>query len=185
MEKYTRISFDERVKIARLRQEGYSIRKIASLIGRNPATVYRELQLHSVNGFYNPNYAQEQYLSAQKNKGRSSIIKSNMELVNDIRELLLSGKSPEQVCAILKEKDNVETVCVNTVYRAIKAGDIPDISMETIKPKSAKMFNNGCLTVPAHIREKLGLMDGDIFLIKITDDNDLIFRKICKTVEST
>ena len=178
MEKYKRISLDERMEIARMNQEGYSIRKIALRLGRSPTAIHRELQLHSANGSYDPQYAHEQFLQAQHNKGRGSKISSKSDLMNDIRDLLLSGKSPAQVCAILEHRSGVDTVSVNTIYRAIRAGEIPDVNMETIRPKTIKMFSNGCLIVPQHIRENLGLLDGDSFTLEVTDTMDLVFRKV-------
>jgi len=56
--KYIQLSFEERVQIELLKRSGVSIRGIATVLGRSPNTVSRELREKKVNGLYLPKKAQ-------------------------------------------------------------------------------------------------------------------------------
>jgi len=44
MKKYRQLRYEERVKLAELKQNHYSIEKIASVLGRSKSTISRELR---------------------------------------------------------------------------------------------------------------------------------------------
>ena len=65
---YIHLTIDKRSQIEVLRREGYSVRRIASLIGAHHSTVAREL--NRVEGEYSAIKAQELAISKSANKGR-------------------------------------------------------------------------------------------------------------------
>ena len=59
--RYEQLSLEERCTIASLRAEGWSIRQIATTLGRSASTIARELKRNSGNEVgYKPAYADEQ-----------------------------------------------------------------------------------------------------------------------------
>jgi len=59
MKTYRQLRYEERVKLAELRQKSYSIGKIASLLGRSKSTISRELRrTQAPPGQYWPDTAQ-------------------------------------------------------------------------------------------------------------------------------
>ena len=61
MSRYTQLSLEERCSIARLREAGQSIRKIAATLDRPPSTISRELKRNTGSKVgYRPAYAQAQ-----------------------------------------------------------------------------------------------------------------------------
>lgn len=55
--KYKQVTFEERVQIELLKRSGVSIRSIATVLGRSPNTISRELREKNVNGLYLPKKA--------------------------------------------------------------------------------------------------------------------------------
>ena len=62
---YRQLSYDDRVRIYILRKEGYSMRRIAKLLGVDPSTVNRKLQAQFF--FAHPYAAWEQGLNENTN----------------------------------------------------------------------------------------------------------------------
>ena len=52
------LSLSDRISIRFRLNDGWNIRKIAKEIHRSPATVCDEIKRNSVNGIYDPNFAQ-------------------------------------------------------------------------------------------------------------------------------
>ena len=65
---YIHLTIEKRSQIEVLRKEGYSVRRIASLIGVHHSTVTREL--NRVEGEYSAIKAQQLAISKSANKGR-------------------------------------------------------------------------------------------------------------------
>ena len=65
---YIHLTIEKRSQIEVLRKEGYSVRRIASLIGVHHSTVAREL--NRVKGEYSAIKAQQLAISKSANKGR-------------------------------------------------------------------------------------------------------------------
>jgi len=59
MKTYKHLTIDERSVIAFYHSEGFKVPEIAQMIGRNRATIYRELKRNSDYMGYNPAHAQE------------------------------------------------------------------------------------------------------------------------------
>ena len=60
--RYKHLSEAERLKIYALLFEGYSLQKIAEIIGRHKSTLYRELSRNSGKIDYRPDFASQQDL---------------------------------------------------------------------------------------------------------------------------
>ena len=61
MSRYRQLSIEERCSIARLHEDGQSIRQIAATLDRQPSTIARELKRNSGSKVgYQPAYAQAQ-----------------------------------------------------------------------------------------------------------------------------
>src|ERR1700688_1216886 len=118
-EHYRQFILEERYTIARLREDGQSIRQIAAALDRSPSSVSRELKRnHGAQVGYKPAYAQEQ-ARARRWTG------SRLEREEDLRSLVLGclerGWSPEQVAGWLKLHNAPRTISHESIYRFIYA----------------------------------------------------------------
>ncbi|MGR3806653.1 IS30 family transposase [Pasteurella testudinis] len=89
---------------------------IARAIGRDRATVKRELDRHSVNGEYDYLYAQQQYEAKKK---KQTAHKMTSGLTTTINGLLIQRLSPEQVCGYLAKHHQI-SLHHETLYRHIR-----------------------------------------------------------------
>src|SRR6266852_2033433 len=118
-EHYDHFALEERCTIARLREDGQSLRQIAAALDRSPSSVSRELKRnHGAQVGYRPAYAQEQ-ASARRWQG------SRLEREAELRKLVLGclerGWSPEQVAGWLKQQKTATTISHESIYRFIYA----------------------------------------------------------------
>ena len=90
---YIHLTIEKRSQIEVLRKEGYSVRRIASLIGVHHSTVDREL--NRVEGEYSAIKAQQLTISKSDNKGRP--IKLTPQLAALIESRLQQTWSPEEI----------------------------------------------------------------------------------------
>ena len=90
---YIHLTIEKRSQIEVLRKEGYSVRRIASLIGVHHSTVARDL--NRVEGEYSVIKAQQLAISKSANKGRPT--KLTPQLAALIESRLQQTQSPEEV----------------------------------------------------------------------------------------
>ena len=90
---YIHLTIEKRSQIEVLRKEGYSVRRIASLIGVQHSTVAREL--NRVESEYSAIKAQQLAISKSANKGRPT--KLTPQLVALIESRLQQTWSPEEI----------------------------------------------------------------------------------------
>lgn len=77
MKGYKQIKYEERVKLAQLRQSESSITELASAMGRSKATIYRELRRNEAPpGEYWPDTAQNMTLQRRK---RDNLLDRDLE----------------------------------------------------------------------------------------------------------
>ena len=121
-EVYEQLSLEERCEIARLRGEGWSIRKIAAAVDRPPCTVCRELKRNTGSGPragpYKPAYAQAQ---AAARRWSGSRLDRDEALRGQVLEGLGKGWSPEQVAGRLKLQEGRPVIGHESIYRFIYA----------------------------------------------------------------
>ena len=120
--RYEQLDLEERCTIARLREGGQSIRKIAAALDRSPSSVSRELKRNTGSGSragtYQPGYAQEQ---TRARRWSGSRLERNAGLRDQVLGLLATRWSPEQICGWLKLQAGETVIGVETIYRFIYA----------------------------------------------------------------
>jgi transposase, IS30 family len=119
MSHYSQLLLEERCSIARLHEDGQSIRQIAATLDRQPSTVARELKRNTGRKIgYQPAYAQAQ-ASARRWSG------SRLERDDSLRETVLdrlgAGWSPEQISGRLALEEGRKIVSHETIYRFVYA----------------------------------------------------------------
>ena len=104
MKKYSRVSYVDRCQICAMLKSNFSVPAIASQLGFNKSTIYRELNRNSKSSAskleYIPNLAQEKMLRRQKSQGRKLKIQGDLE--NQIIKKLKIGWSPDAIAGRYK-----------------------------------------------------------------------------------
>src|SRR5215469_4296841 len=96
---YDQLSLEERCQIARLHEDGQSIRQIAAALDRPPSTISRELKRNRGQQVgYKPSYAHEQ---AKARRWTGSRLERDGELRGLVLNRLERGWSPEQIAGRL------------------------------------------------------------------------------------
>src|SRR5690348_9920645 len=104
--KYEHLSLEERCRIARLHEDGQSVRQIAAALDRPPSTISRELKRNGGKQVgYKPSYAHEQ---AKARRWTGSRLERDDELRRLVLERLERGWSPEQIAGRL-DRDKTAT----------------------------------------------------------------------------
>ena len=111
---YIHLTIEKRSQIEVLRKEGYSVRRIASLIGVHHSTVAREL--NRVEGEYSAIKAQQLAISKSANKGRPT--KLTPQLAALIESRLQQTWSPEEIVG----SELVGVLSFKTIYSWIHRG---------------------------------------------------------------
>ena len=118
-EHYGHLGLEERCTIARLREDGQSIRQIAAALDRPPSTISRELKRNGgAQVGYRPGYAHEQ---AQARRWSGSRLERDEELRDQVLAHLAQGWSPEQVAGRLVHAKSSTTISHESIYRFIYA----------------------------------------------------------------
>src|ERR1700747_102232 len=93
--KYGHLSLEERCQIARLHEDGQSIRQIAAALDRPPSTISRELKRNGGTQVgYKPSYAHEQ---AKGRRWTGSRLNRDDELRGFVLDRLERGVAPPQI----------------------------------------------------------------------------------------
>ena len=116
------LSQDERITIADLRHAGFSMRQIATRIGRSASTVSRELRRNSDRrADYRPFGAHRQ-ATVRRARPRQRRVELNPDLCRVVSELLSRRWSPQQVSRHLRAKhprDPTMWLCHESIYQAL------------------------------------------------------------------
>ena len=128
----TILSFQNRVVIETLHNEGRSLRYIANYLGFSKTTIFNEL--HRLNGEYQAELAQTDFERKVSQRGRKSSLTKNLKHL--IEEKIQTQKwSPEQVA-------HVVGIAYKTVYNWIDQGlldvQLPDLPDHGIRRHRAK-----------------------------------------------
>jgi len=116
---------EERVRLASLKQQDLSVRKIALALERSPATISRELRRNTTQQWgYASQLAQKlsQTRRAESYENRPKMDKP--EVRQEVLERLRRYWSPQQIAKDLKRshpEDSQRQVCAETIYAAIYA----------------------------------------------------------------
>lgn len=118
MIKYIRLSLEEREKIYLLKQNKYSIRRIAKQVGRAPSTIKRELDRNCAAIGYLPDSAHKFYLKRRINH-QIKLDKDPRLKAYVIDHLLQDKWSPEAISGRLRTHENIGTICHESIYQFI------------------------------------------------------------------
>lgn len=119
MVSYRQLSLEERCTIARLREDGRSLRQIAAALDRPPSTISRELKRNSGSRVgYQPAHADE---LAWARRWSGSRLERDAGLRDSVLARLAIGWSPEQVAGRLALEAGHPVVSHETIYRFIYA----------------------------------------------------------------
>ena len=118
--KYQQLSYEERIKLATLRERGESIRSIARIVGRSPNTITRELKEKRVRGRYVPKKAQHKtYWRRYRSKRNCMKVAMSKELTELVNEKLPLCWSPERIARYARRRGHL--VSKKAVYKYIKS----------------------------------------------------------------
>lgn len=117
--KYQQLSLEERCTIARLSENGQTIRQIAAVMDRSPSTIARELARNAnAQAPYQPAYAQQ---ISKSRRWKGSRLIRNPELQQIVLQYLRYGCSPEQVSGRLARDLGHNVISHESIYRFIYA----------------------------------------------------------------
>ncbi|HEY5985537.1 MAG TPA: IS30 family transposase [Streptosporangiaceae bacterium] len=131
------LSEDERVRIADLRRAGEGVRAIARELGRDPATVSRELRrnVDPKSSAYRPHTAQR--LAEQRRaRPKAGKLVADVELRRFVQDKLKRRWSPEQIARALRSEFPDQPhrhVVPETIYQAVYRPDLGGLCRELPK----------------------------------------------------
>lgn len=115
--RYEQLSLEQRCTIARHRQAGKTIRKIAAAMDRAPSTIARELKRNSGTQVgYQPAYAEQQ---TKSRRWKGSRLVRDRSLQSLVLKGLGQGWSPAQVSGRLKKEKGRNVISYESIYRFI------------------------------------------------------------------
>lgn len=175
---FKQLNYEQRLEIKKLLDAEESVRAIATKIGVHHSSVYREIDKGTVDGAYNPEYAEEQAQLIRADKGRIPILEADPELAAYIAKLILTDHlSPEKIANLINEDSRYSDLSTSTIYNAIDNGLIPGVTRESLLSTSSTIFNCGQIIIPKWVMEQLNLKDGDILQFELTDNQEIIYKK--------
>lgn len=106
--KYRQLTFEERVMISTLTNEGYSGRAIARVLGRSPNTISYELREKKVKGTYTPKKAQNKtYYRRYRSKRGCMKVAVDRNMTRFIEAKLREKWSPERISGHVRRSGTV------------------------------------------------------------------------------
>lgn len=162
--KYVQLTYEERVTLSVLKQQGQSVRSIANVLGRHFSTVYRELnrnRCYKIDGAYRPSKAQRRTRARRRRSRRNRHYTDQDFLLT--RKLLRQKWSPEQVTGHLRRFGLfTRRISHETIYQYIwrdkaNGGDLWKHLRQSVK-RRRKRYNaydsRGRLANKRHISER-------------------------------
>ena len=137
---YTHFTLEERKYLQQLLSEGLSFRKIASILERSPSSISREVKRNKAKYkphrksdnkyWYNHWRANNMYIRRRREQQRAAL-RPDTEEWNYIIAGLQQYWSPETICGRWhKEFPENKPLCVSTIYRYIRLGKFPKITVK-------------------------------------------------------
>ena len=121
MKRYRHLSYEERVIVGQLKRKGYSVRKIAKEVGRNPSTISRELrrneQFKNTKWWY-AHFAQLKANGRRKRSYRRIRLRTKENQIY-IEQKLKEGWSPQQIAGRMKWEGWKDRVSHEAIYQWI------------------------------------------------------------------
>lgn len=159
MQSYTHFTLDERNFLHEKLNLGWSIRKIADALDKNPSSVSREIKRncsvknkHKQPNKYNYHSWRANTLAIMRRRQRhvTPAIIENSPLWNYIVEKFNLFWSPEQIVALWKQKNSTANISISTIYRYIKQGKFNGIKPNSHlrrKGKKYRLVRHNCQTI--------------------------------------
>lgn len=143
MKSYKHFTLEERECLAENLKKGKTISEIARILGRHKSSVSREVK-RNLNYFkcYNAIGATRKYLSRRKNSRRKYKLSRESELRKYIIKHLSIYWSPETIAEQWKKENNEENICFSTIYRALRMGLLPGVSVKKNLRRRGKRTGN-------------------------------------------
>lgn len=127
------LSEDERIRVADLRRDRLSVREIATLMGRSPSTISRELRRGSdATGRYRPHEAQRRALARRRVHRTSRLFRDEVLRVWVVTKLQARW-SPEQISHELRNQFPAQPerwLCTESIYQAVYRPDLGGLPRE-------------------------------------------------------
>ncbi|MEK7450323.1 MAG: IS30 family transposase [Patescibacteria group bacterium] len=119
--KFVHIKNTERLQIAFLQEKKYSLRSIATMLGRSPNTISSEVKENAIRGIYDPKKADHKaYVKRLNSKYQGMKVVDNYELRNYIEEKIRDDWSPEQISGRIKYVDtHINYISCKGVYKFV------------------------------------------------------------------
>lgn len=180
-QQYSYLSYKQRLQIKEMLDDGSSIINIANSLGYHRSSIYKEIERGSIDGKYDPDYAEEKHKSKINTRGTQPICSLYPELASHIADLILNENlSPEQIIIRLQNDQKWPTIPTKTtIYRAIGNGLIPGVTYDDLNSHVTTVFNNGQIHLSKWVRNALGIKDGDELTYEVVE-NKLVFYKVKK-----
>lgn len=185
-----RLTHKDRRRIRALLDTNCSPSDIAVQVKCNTQTIYDEVKRGGGTRAghwqeYDPEkaqcYAEKKRKKLGKNLPAKNPIFNDEALARYISELILrEGLNVQQVIRRLEEAPPPQFSRLpksrNTIFAAIDAGLIPDVTRETLQTKTVRIFSNDQLHIPQWVIKRLSLQNGDCFSIDVTE-NTIVLTK--------
>lgn len=175
-----RLSAKSRIDISEVLQKELEAAK--TYLGRG--TVFNELKRGSVDGIYDPEYADEKAWEKRMEGGNKTILEKDQCLARYISYLIKrKNLSPEQVVEHLKTGDHDYVKypkTAKTIYTAIDKGLIPNVTrqdMKTVVATGIVTMKENSISLPECIRRCAGLRNGNSFKIQCKKNGEIILKK--------
>ena len=161
MSRYRQLSAEERVQIATLRYQNFSLPRIAQILGRHRSTVWREVQRNRAphDGGYRSARAHERAVARRKRSRRNQQF-GRAEMAR-VEALLRQQWSPEQVAGHLRAQGEL-SISHETIYRHVwrdlRRGGNLHVQMRGARKQRRKRYgrhdSRGRLAGKRHISER-------------------------------
>jgi IS30 family transposase len=137
MVKKSKLTEEERDRIAVLHARGIGIREIARLLDRNHATISRELKRNRFGEGYNAIHAQKVWEERKHTAGKRPLLKDKRTYAY-VLEKLKEGWSPEQIAGRLKLETGEKIISYETIYQFIYKKSLKEDRLWEYLPRKQK-----------------------------------------------
>lgn len=155
MNNYTRLTINERCKLATFLDMNLKVSEIARRLGRHRSTIYREMSRNRAGLAYRPVLANKK--ARARHPRKRCKLQTDRQLYHYVYDRLRRGWSPEQIAGYLRRSFKSNSICHETIYRYIYMR--PDKKLYkylTKKKRKRRRFSS---------RKRLRCRYGDIRLI--------------------
>ena len=136
------LSAAERETIMRMRDARQSVARIASELGRHPATIYRELRrnfFYDDDAYFRGYFGRVAHGKAAARRVRGGKVLRNCRLASRIAEHLVQCWSPEQIAGRLRiDQADPIIVCHETIYQFIYGSEGRQLGLWNHLPRQRK-----------------------------------------------